>query len=122
METHGDPSGRPNPLGRLHDPTAHIYSVGQVTALLGVTPWYLRRLDALGVVHPSRSRGDQRRYSQADIERLMAARELMARGVNALGAAMVLDLRDRVAQLEAALGAVAEDGSLDGGASRSREN
>jgi MerR family transcriptional regulator/heat shock protein HspR len=87
----------------LDDEQAPRYSVGQVAELLGVRPWFLRRLDAMGVVTPTRSDGDQRRYSREDIERLIDARALMREGVSAAGVRHVLALQDRVAQLEAAL-------------------
>lgn len=87
----------------LGDDRAARYSVGQVADLLDVRPWFLRRLDAMGVVTPTRSDGDQRRYSRADLERLIDARSLMREGVSVAGIRQVLDLRDRVAELETEL-------------------
>lgn len=87
----------------LGDDRAARYSVGQVADLLDVRPWFLRRLDAMGVVTPTRSGGDQRRYSREDLDRLIDARALMREGVSVAGIRQVLDLRDRVAELEVAL-------------------
>jgi len=87
----------------LSDSLAPRYSVGQVADLLDVRPWFLRRLDAMGVVSPTRSDGDQRRYSRKDLERLIDARSLMREGVSVAGIRQVLDLRDRVAHLEGEL-------------------
>lgn len=84
----------------LGDDRAPRYSVGQVADLLDVRPWFLRRLDAMGVVTPTRSDGDQRRYSREDLERLIDARALMRQGVSVAGIRQVLELRDRVAELE----------------------
>lgn len=84
----------------LGDDRAPRYSVGQVADLLDVRPWFLRRLDAMGVVTPTRSDGDQRRYSREDLERLIEARALMREGVSVAGVRQVLELRDRVAELE----------------------
>jgi MerR family transcriptional regulator/heat shock protein HspR len=95
----------------LGDDRAPRYSVGQVADLLDVRPWFLRRLDAMGVVTPTRSDGDQRRYSREDLERLIDARALMREGVSVAGIRQVLDLRDRVAELE---GALAEPGRRPG--------
>jgi MerR family transcriptional regulator/heat shock protein HspR len=87
----------------LRDSRAPLYSVGQVAELLDVRPWFLRRLDALGVVTPTRSEGDQRRYSREDLERLIDARTLMREGVSVAGIRQVLALKQRVSELEAAL-------------------
>ena len=84
----------------LGDDRAPRYSVGQVADLLDVRPWFLRRLDAMGVVTPTRSDGAQRRYSREDLERLIEARALMREGVSVAGVRQVLELRDRVAELE----------------------
>jgi DNA-binding transcriptional MerR regulator len=92
----------------LHDKGAARFTVGQVAELLDVRPWFLRRLDSLGVVTPTRSGGDQRRYSRADIERLIDARSLMREGVSVAGIRHVFALRERVASLEAALEGGAE--------------
>ncbi|HLI45006.1 MAG TPA: MerR family transcriptional regulator [Acidimicrobiales bacterium] len=92
----------------LSDDRAPRYTVGQVTSLLGVQPWFLRRLDAMGVVTPTRSGGDQRLYSRADLERLIDARSLMREGVSVAGVRQVLDLRDRVAALEVELAEMRE--------------
>jgi MerR family transcriptional regulator/heat shock protein HspR len=87
----------------LNDERAPRYSVGQVADLLDVRPWFLRRLDAMGVVTPTRSDGDQRRYSRQDMARLIDARALMREGVSVAGIRQVLDLRERVSQLEGEL-------------------
>ena len=87
----------------LDDDRAPRYSVGQVADLLDVRPWFLRRLDAMGVVTPTRSDGAQRRYSRENLERLIEARALMREGVSVAGIRQVMDLRRRVAELEAEL-------------------
>jgi MerR family transcriptional regulator/heat shock protein HspR len=87
----------------LDDGRAPRFSIGQVADLLDVRPWFLRRLDAMGVVTPTRSGGDQRRYSREDLARLIDARALMSEGVSVAGIRQVLELRDRVAELESAL-------------------
>ena len=89
--------------GALDDDAAPLFSVGQVAQLVGLAPWFLRRLDSLGVVTPTRSEGDHRRYSRADIRRLLAARALMHDGVSVAGVRHVFELEDRVAELEDAL-------------------
>jgi MerR family transcriptional regulator/heat shock protein HspR len=89
--------------GVLDDEAAPLFSVGQVAQLVGLQPWFLRRLDSMGVVTPTRSGGDHRRYSRADIRRLLAARALMHEGVSVAGVRYVFELEKRVAELEEAL-------------------
>lgn len=87
----------------LGDEQAPLFSVGQVSELVGMQPRFLRRLDSMGVVSPSRSEGDHRRYSRADIRRLLDARSLMRDGVSVAGVRHVFELKDRVVELEEAL-------------------
>jgi MerR family transcriptional regulator/heat shock protein HspR len=95
----------------LDDDAAPLFSVGQVAQLVGLRPWFLRRLDSMGVVTPTRSGGDHRRYSRADIRRLLAARALMHDGVSVAGVRYVFELEKRVAELEDALRAVRTPGT-----------
>lgn len=87
----------------LADRRAARYSIGQASDLVGVAPWFLRRLDALDVVKPSRSGGSQRRYSRDQLGQVANAKALMDEGVSALGVRRVLQLQARVDQLEADL-------------------
>lgn len=87
----------------LSDDSAPRYSVGQAAELLGVAPWYLRRLDALGVVTPGRSGGAQRRYSTSQLGRLADAKAMMDGGVSAEGARRLLEMQDKVDLLQAQL-------------------
>ncbi|MGC8514237.1 MAG: MerR family transcriptional regulator [Acidimicrobiales bacterium] len=102
----GEPGsgGRREALGAaLSDDSAPRYSVGQAAELLGVAPWYLRRLDALGVVSPGRSGGAQRRYSTSQLGRLADAKAMMDGGVSAEGARRLLEMQDKVNLLQAQL-------------------
>lgn len=83
------------------DENAPLYSVGQVSDMLEVPPAYLRRLDEQQVVSPSRSAGGQRRYSRREISRLQRVGDLVAEGLTLAGVRRVMDLQDRVAELEA---------------------
>lgn len=87
----------------LDDEEMPLFSVGQVAELVGMRPWFLRRLDSMGVVTPTRSGAAHRRYSRADIRRLLDARALMRDGVSVAGVRRVLELKDKVAELEEAL-------------------
>lgn len=87
----------------LADRRAPRYSIGQASELLGVAPWFLRRLDTLDVVKPSRSGGAQRRYSREQLGQVADAKAMMDDGISTLGVRRVLQLQARVDQLEAEL-------------------
>jgi len=77
-----------------------FYTIGQVASLLDVPQAQLRRLDDLEVVQPERSTGNQRRYTQDEIDRLREVIELTDEGVTLAGIRKVLELRRRVDELE----------------------
>jgi DNA-binding transcriptional MerR regulator len=99
----GDGAARAELDALLGDEQAPLFSVGQVSELVGMQPGFLRRLDSMGVVSPTRNGGDHRRYSRADIRRLLDARALMRDGVSVVGVRHVFELKDRVVELEEAL-------------------
>ncbi|HLV56852.1 MAG TPA: MerR family transcriptional regulator [Actinotalea caeni] len=78
-----------------------FYTIGQVAEVLGVPVAQLRRLDDLEIVQPSRSQGNQRRYTQNEIALLREVIDLTQEGVSLAGARMVIELRRRVEDLEA---------------------
>ena len=87
----------------IDDHDAALYTVGQVAAMLGVQPAYLRRLDAEDVVKPARSTGGQRRYSRVEIHVIDRASALAAEGMTLAGIRRLLELEAEVARLTAAL-------------------
>ena len=87
-----------------------VYIISVAAELAGVHPQTLRIYEQKGLVRPYRTRGNTRRYSEADIVRLRYVQALTARGVNLAGAKRILELeeelallRDHVAELEAML-------------------
>ena len=66
------PQDPETPAGR-RDQDEEWLSVGRAADLLGVTPYTLRDWTGRGVVAARRTNGGHRRYSRADIERLVAA-------------------------------------------------
>ena len=60
---------------------------------------FLRRLDTLDVVSPSRSTGGQRRYSRLEIKEIFALTELIGEGMSVAGAQRILQLQAEVAEL-----------------------
>jgi MerR family transcriptional regulator/heat shock protein HspR len=89
----------------IDDEHAALYSVGQVSGMLGLQPAFLRRLDTEDVVRPDRSPGGQRRYSRSDITAVQHAVDLVSDGFSLAGIRRVLALEAQVAALQAELAA-----------------
>ncbi|MBO0773014.1 MAG: MerR family transcriptional regulator [Actinobacteria bacterium] len=89
------------PRTPFEDENLPVFTVGQVSAMLEVRQAFLRRLDQLGVVRPSRSDGRQRRYTRREITVIQYVCELAADGVTLAGIRRVLELEARVRALEA---------------------
>ena len=81
----------------IDDTNAAIYTVGQVSSMLGVQPAFLRRLDVESLVSPSRSDGGQRRYSRSEIGQVRRVSDLAGEGMSLAGIRRILLLE---AQLE----------------------
>lgn len=87
----------------IDDLDAALYSVGQVAEMLDVQQAYLRRLDEHAVVRPERSSGGQRRYSRRQIGRVLRVTVLTGDGLTLAAVSRVLELEDRIRELEAEL-------------------
>ena len=66
-------------------------------------PQTLRIYERKGLLDPARTAGGNRRYSDADIERLRRIAELTDEGLNLAGVRRVLELEAEIARLEAEL-------------------
>lgn len=75
------------------------YTMGRAAEMLGVTPDFLRSLDAAGLLDPERSGGGHRRYNRAELQLAARVRELLDAGHTVLSASC------RVASLERELAA-----------------
>jgi hypothetical protein len=62
-----------------------VFIISVAAELAGVHPQTLRIYERKGLVRPKRTSGNTRRYSQADIDRLLAIQELTDEGVNLAG-------------------------------------
>ena len=89
--------------------TRAVYVISVAAELAGVHPQTLRIYERKGLVEPARTGGGSRRYSDADIALLQRIQELTNDGLNLAGEKRVLDLEQRVAELEAELEAVRRD-------------
>ena len=83
----------------LHDEPCFVISVA--ARIVGVHAQTLRHYERAGLIWPSRTRGRQRLYSMADIERIRRLRSLTEdMGVNLAGAEVALKLMARIQELE----------------------
>jgi DNA-binding transcriptional MerR regulator len=103
--TVGPAAGPPPAAGRrpYDDPTAPLFTVGQVADMLDVATPFLRRLEQFDLVQPARSGGGQRRYSRADVDRVVEICGLVGEGLTLSGVRRVLALQAEVAALRAEL-------------------
>ncbi len=85
----------------LDDENLPLFTVGQVSQMLEIQQAFLRRLDQLRVVQPSRSAGGQRRYTRHEITVVQYVVNLVDEGMTLPGVRRVLELEERVKQLEA---------------------
>jgi MerR family transcriptional regulator, heat shock protein HspR len=93
------------PKHPLDDPDYPLYTVAQVTELLGVPAAALRRWEREGLVQPERTEGRQRRYTRRQIEHLRQVVQLSQEGLTAAGIRRVQKLQDRIDDLEEQLAA-----------------
>jgi MerR family glutamine synthetase transcriptional repressor len=70
-----------------------IYNIGAASRLSGLPVWTLRWIEKNGLLEPGRTRGNQRLFSDSDLERLVEIRSLMERKVNVAGIKVILTLR-----------------------------
>lgn len=80
---------------------APILSVSVAAELAGMHPQTLRQYDRLGLVPAKRTRGGGRRYSLADVDKLLEIQELsQTEGINLAGISRIMELRDEVEALK----------------------
>lgn len=76
-----------------------VYVISVAAELAGMHPQTLRIYERRGLVNPGRTSGGNRRYTDADIERLRRIAQLAAEGLNLEGIRMVMELEEEVAEL-----------------------
>lgn len=76
-----------------------VYVISVAAELSGMHPQTLRNYERVGLLRPARTRGGNRRYSEADIARLQRISQLVESGMNLEGIRHVLELENEVAQL-----------------------
>jgi MerR family transcriptional regulator, heat shock protein HspR len=85
----------------LDDENLPLFTVGQVSEMLEIQQAFLRRLDDFRVVRPSRSPGGQRRYTRREITVVQYVVNLVDEGMTLTAVRRVLELEERVRELEA---------------------
>ncbi|MGY1895178.1 MerR family transcriptional regulator [Nocardia gipuzkoensis] len=85
---------------RLDDDDYPAYSMGRAAEILGVTPAFLRGLDAAELLTPQRSDGGHRRYSRYQLRLAARVRQLVDDGNTLEAAARIVILEDQLAEAQ----------------------
>jgi MerR family transcriptional regulator, heat shock protein HspR len=85
--------------------TQAVYVISVAAELAGMHPQTLRIYERRGLVQPARTQGGNRRYSEADIERLQRISELAESGMNLEGIRRVMELEAENERLKSELAA-----------------
>jgi MerR family transcriptional regulator/heat shock protein HspR len=80
-----------------------LYAISVAAELTGTGQQNIRLYETRGLLTPSRTSGGTRQYSDADIAVLQRIGELLERGLNLAGVAMVLELEEANDKLHRAL-------------------
>lgn len=80
--------------------TRAVYVISVAAEITGVHPQTLRIYERRGLLQPARTSGGNRRYSNADIQRLQRIAELANAGMNLEGIRQVLELESEVLRLQ----------------------
>ena len=88
------------PMAPTPEPDRAVYVISVAAELAGVHAQTLRIYERKGLLEPARPPGGSRRYSEIDIALLRRIQELTNEGLNLAGVKRVLDLEQRLIQLE----------------------
>lgn len=75
--------------------TVAVYPIGVVQRLTGLSARQIRYYEKEGLLRPSRTRGNRRLYSPADVERLRQVKALLEQGLNLEGVRAYLAAQER---------------------------
>ncbi|MCU1505747.1 MAG: MerR family DNA-binding transcriptional regulator [Microbacteriaceae bacterium] len=79
---------------------APVFAIAVAAELAGMHPQTLRQYDRLGLVSPTRTAGQSRRYSMRNVLQLREVARLGTEGVSLEGIRRILGLENQVAELE----------------------
>ncbi|MFD8098176.1 MerR family transcriptional regulator [Nocardia fluminea] len=98
LNTH--PADGVSAADKLDDDTYPAYSMGRAAEILGVTPAFLRGLDAARLLTPHRSEGGHRRYSRYQLRIAGRVRELVDAGNPLDASCRIVILEDQLAEAQ----------------------
>jgi MerR family transcriptional regulator, heat shock protein HspR len=81
------------------DENIPLYTVGQVAEMLALKQAFLRRIDDLQVVSPSRSAGRQRRYTRVEIRVIQQVASMADEGMTLPAIRRIIELEQRLAEV-----------------------
>ena len=105
-------------IDRLDNEDYPSVTMGRAAELIGVQPAFLRRLDAAGVLSPTRTDGNHRLYSRRQLELATRLRSLVDEGLSLDAAARIVGLEDDLGAAHARISEL--EGELDARAPRGR--
>lgn len=77
------------------------YVISVAAKILGIQTHTLRYYERIGIVEPSRSRGNIRLYSEEDLSQLKHVKSLIEElGVNLAGAEVIIRMAHQIAELQ----------------------
>jgi MerR family transcriptional regulator, heat shock protein HspR len=90
---------RDSAIAQQHERAVYVISVA--AELAGVHPQTLRMYERKGLLAPERTRGNTRRYSERDIERIRAIQELtQLGGISLSGVKLFIEMREQLEEME----------------------
>jgi len=99
-----------------------VYTIAVASRLTRMHPQTLRKYERAGLLTPARPSGNQRLYSETDVERLKRIQYLVEeRGVNVAGLELTLAMTDRLAEIDGNSSALDMHRAIDDASDMSRE-
>ena len=93
------PGGEWGDTAPFDDENIPLFTVGQVADMLAVKQAFLRRVDQLQVVSPSRSNGGQRRYTRVEIRVIRQVATMADEGMTMPAIRRIIELEQRLAEM-----------------------
>lgn len=85
----------------MHPADEPCFVISVAARMLGVHQQTLRYYERMGLIEPSRSRGNLRLYSERDVDRIRQIKRLLDDlGVNLAGVEVILNMSERISSLE----------------------
>jgi len=108
-------------IGRQLSDDEPCYVISVAARLVELHPQTLRYYDRIGLLRPSRTAGRRRLYSQRDVEVLRKIARLTDHlGVNLAGVEVILNMSERIEELQAQLAALQQRSEAEISALRER--